>query len=59
MEIEAEKLSIMSMSIYRDLPHKVIDNGIIKQWVGIGWVEEGKADAVDYSLYPKVIRSKK
>ena len=35
---------------------RVIDEGIVKNWVGIGWVEEGKADLGDYKKYPCVLR---
>ena len=31
---------------------RVIINGVIKNWVGFGWVDEGKATAEDFKKYP-------
>lgn len=33
----------------------VIHDGMVKQWVGIGWVTEGKAKAADRKAYPTVV----
>ncbi len=33
---------------------RVVINGIIKNWVGFGWVDEGEATDMDYEKYPKV-----
>ena len=33
---------------------RVIDNGIIKNWVGFGWVDERDATDKDHEKYPKV-----
>ena len=33
---------------------RVIQNGIVKNWVGFGWVNEGEATNMDYKRYPKV-----
>jgi hypothetical protein len=37
-----------------DAGYKVIHNGKVKQWVGIGWVEEDTATEEDYKLIPEV-----
>lgn len=34
---------------------KVIMNGNVHQWVGIGWVDEGKASKADEFKYPRVL----
>ena len=34
---------------------KVILDGTVRQWVGIGWVDEGQASAADKRKYPTVI----
>ena len=31
---------------------RVIDRGMVKEWVGIGWVNLGEADGSDYGRYP-------
>jgi hypothetical protein len=36
----------------------VIDEGVLKEWVGIGWVEHGPATEKDYEKYPVVTREK-
>lgn len=33
---------------------RVIHDGVVKNWVGIGWVEERKATPSDYFRYPEV-----
>lgn len=33
----------------------IIHNGVVKQWVGIGWVELREATADDKKKYPKVV----
>ena len=35
----------------------VIDEGIVKDWVGIGWVDIGPATEKDYEKYPTVVRT--
>ena len=35
----------------------VIDEGIVKNWVGIGWVDVGPATEEDYKKYPTVVRT--
>ena len=34
---------------------RVILDGIVKNWIGFGWVDEGKATAADRKKYPTVI----
>ena len=34
----------------------VIDNGTLKEWVGIGWIELREACPSDYEHYPTVER---
>lgn len=38
---------------------KVIHEGDLKQWVGIGWVVERKATAEDKKRYPLVVKGGK
>ena len=33
---------------------RVIDDGIVKNWVGFGWVDEGAATPEDYKRYPEL-----
>lgn len=35
---------------------RVIDMGVVKRWVGIGWVDERAATDADQMIYPKVAR---
>ena len=35
----------------------VIDEGVVKEWVGIGWIELRKARPEDTEKYPTVERS--
>lgn len=34
----------------------VIDEGFVKEWVGIGWIDLGTATEDDYKKYPTVTR---
>lgn len=34
----------------------VIDHGVLKQWVGIGWIEIRPANHLDRETYPTVVR---
>jgi hypothetical protein len=36
---------------------KVIDEGIVKQWVGIGWVDEGPEEYPRDKNLPRVVRN--
>lgn len=42
----------------RGLPTHVIDGGIVKHYVGIGWVEERPATEGDYYSIPEVVEVK-
>lgn len=33
----------------------VIDGGVRKEWVGIGWIEAGPAIPADFDVYPVVV----
>jgi len=35
----------------------VIDNGILKEWVAIGWVDLREATQKDYEKFPVVLRN--
>ncbi len=34
---------------------KIIHGDVLKEWVGIGWIDKGAPTAKDRELYPKVI----
>lgn len=34
---------------------KVIHNGVVKEWVGIGWVDLDPATAADFLKFPEVL----
>lgn len=55
--IRVEKLSNMAMVSGREktITH-IIDNDIVKHWIGIGWIETGNASEEDYRRYPRVQR---
>ena len=58
MEVSAKELSIANMVDANEYKYsRVIDNGVVKNWVGIGWIEEGKATEDDRTKYPTVSRS--
>lgn len=55
--ISIEKLSKMSMVAGGEKKVSiVIDNGIVKQWVGIGWIDLRTATAADKKKYHTVRR---
>ena len=56
-KIKANRLNPVSMSVDEKLPQLVIDDGILKRYVGIGWVDERMATPDDYKKYPTVKRS--
>jgi recombination DNA repair RAD52 pathway protein len=35
----------------------IIDDGVVRQWIGFGWIELHKAMPEDYEKYPEVERS--
>lgn len=55
--VNAENLSIMRMSCdsKQKLPQVVINGERRMRWVGIGWVDQGKATAADRKKYPAVV----
>lgn len=55
--VDVSELSIIKMVAGNEKKHPVvIDNGIVKHWVGIGWVDSRKATAKDSCMYPTVTR---
>jgi hypothetical protein len=54
--ITFDKLRHLSFCNSPKMPQKVIHDGIVKQWVGIGWVDEGKPTAAQVKLLPKVVK---
>jgi hypothetical protein len=56
-KIKASELSNLKMTCGNEHKYNtVIDNGIVKQWVGIGWVDLRKAEKEDKRKYPVVCR---
>ena len=53
--IHPSKLQIVMMGA-GDKPDKIIDFGVVKTYVGIGWVGDGLATKDDYKKYPVVDR---
>jgi hypothetical protein len=54
--VKASELSTLKMTCGNEKKYSVvIHDGIRKQWVGIGWVDEGAATAEDKKRYPKVV----
>ena len=57
-KIAASKLSKMAMVNGNEELYKVvIDDGVVKEWVGIGWIELRKANPGDYKKIPEVERT--
>lgn len=54
--INAFELSTLHMGNGEGKPNIVIDNGVCKEYVGIGWVNLDKAVESDYDKYPEVVR---
>ena len=55
--VKAEDLSIMRMTMGGEKKYtKVIHKGVLKEWVGIGWLTlKGKPTREDYKRYPRVV----
>lgn len=55
--VNRRALNLLSMTANKRLPRIVNDNGVIKEYVGIGWIEISgdKADAYDITKLPRVI----
>jgi hypothetical protein len=57
-EVRAEECSSFKMvSGNEKRLTRVIDDGVVKNWVGIGWVSEGSASEADRGELPHVIRT--
>ena len=57
-EVDARELSKMKMASGNEATYSVvIDNGVLKEWVGIGWIELRDATPEDTEKYPTVRRS--
>lgn len=57
-EVEARELSLLAMVGGKEGKYRiVVDKGVVKQWVGIGWIELRKATETDLDTYPVVVRS--
>ncbi len=54
--INDSELNPIAMSVNKELPTTVIDDGKVQKYVGIGWVEKGRATEADYEKYPVVVR---
>jgi hypothetical protein len=55
-KIQSSKVSNIAMTTGGEKRiTKVIDGGIVKEWVGIGWIDLHKANAADRKKYPTVI----
>jgi len=55
--VNARELSNVKMSNGNvELFPRVIDDGMIKDWIGMGWVIDVAAKEEDYYKYPKVKR---
>lgn len=56
-EVHARELSKEAMAAGNEAKYQcVIDNGQLKEWVGIGWIELREASPSDYEYYPTVER---
>jgi hypothetical protein len=54
--IKRSELSTIKMTTGgEDRISKVILDGNVRQWVGIGWVDEGPATDADKLKYPRVL----
>jgi hypothetical protein len=57
MKVKASELSTLKMTAgNEDRYSKVIQDGRLLQWVGIGWIDLRTATEEDYSNYPEVER---
>lgn len=56
--ISAKELNNLAMINGNENKYRiVVDNNIVKEWVGIGWIELHKATKEDKELYPTVLRT--
>ncbi len=57
MKVKASELSKLRMTAGNENRYsKVIQDGRLLQWVGIGWIDLGAATEEDCSNYPEVER---
>ncbi len=57
MKVKASELSKLKMTAGTENSYsKVIQDGRLLQWVGIGWIDLVAATGEDYSNYPEVER---
>jgi len=55
--VHASELSNIAMAERNETKYSiVIDQRILKEWVGIGWIELRTASTADKEKYPTVIR---
>lgn len=54
-EVRRIKMSVNPPKAVVDAGYRVIHNGEIKCWIGIGLVTEGRASKSDYYKIPKVV----
>jgi len=58
MIVHARELSNIRMTAGNESKYSfVIDDGILKQWVAIGWIDLRSATSADKREYPTVLRS--
>lgn len=56
--VDAAELSFLRMVAGNENKYdRVIDEGVVKQWVGFGWVAEGPPDPIDVESCPVVVRA--
>lgn len=56
--IDESELENFRMVARKDKPGTVIHEGMVKDWVGIGWVTVRKATAADKKKFPVAVRGK-
>lgn len=55
--VRAEELSTVSMVAGNEKRYSaVIDDGVLKEWVGFGWIDLRDATDEDRENYPTVVR---
>ncbi|WP_304183093.1 hypothetical protein [Phocaeicola plebeius] len=54
-DVRSIKMSVNPPKAVVDTGYRVIHDGEIKCWVGIGWVTEGRASRSDYYKIPEVV----
>lgn len=56
--VHAKELSTIAMVNGNEHHYRiVIDEGVVKEWVGIGWIDLRKATPKDREKYPNVVRT--